>query len=43
MIIFTPRGVGSNLWRGPPRGGWGAMGGGGTLRWYALIQRPSFP
>jgi len=32
-IMLTPRGVGWYLWRGPPRGGWGAIGGGGTLRW----------
>ena len=42
-IILTPRGVGRNLWRGPPRGGWGGRGGGGTFRWYAFFQRPTFP
>ena len=42
-IILTPRGVGRNLWRGPPRGGWGGIGGGGTFRWYARIQRPTLP
>lgn len=31
-IIFTPRGVGRILRRGPPRGGCGGNGGGGTLR-----------
>ena len=31
-IILTPRGVGRNLWRGPPRGGCGGNGGGGTFR-----------
>ena len=42
-IILTPRGVGRNLCRGPPRGGCGGNGGGGTFRWYARVQRPTFP
>lgn len=42
-IILTPRGVGWNLWRGPPLVGCGAIGGGGTFRWYARVQRPTFP
>lgn len=42
-IILTPRGVGRILWRGPPRGGWGGIGGGGTFKWYAFCQRPPFP
>lgn len=42
-IMLTPRGVGRSLWRGPPRGGWGGSGGGGTFKWYARVQRPTFP